>query len=53
VPMHLARGQAIDVREHQFLAATGGVDYSFQRMSGVSNMLFGGSGFFTGGMERR
>lgn len=46
VPMHSTRGQAIDVREHQFLAATGDVDYTFQAVSGVSNMLFGGSGFF-------
>jgi uncharacterized protein (AIM24 family) len=46
VPLHLARGQTIDVREHQFLAATNGVDYTFQRVSGVSNLLFGGSGFF-------
>jgi uncharacterized protein (AIM24 family) len=46
VPLHLKPGQAIDVREHQFLAATGGVDYTFQMVQGVSNMLFGGSGFF-------
>ena len=30
----------------QFLAATGNVDYSFERVRGVANMLFGGSGFF-------
>jgi len=46
VPLHLSRGQSIDVREHQFLAATGDVDYSFQTVAGVSNMLFGSSGFF-------
>jgi uncharacterized protein (AIM24 family) len=46
VPLHLTHGQSIDVREHQFLAATGNVDYSFQSVQGVSNMLFGGSGFF-------
>jgi uncharacterized protein (AIM24 family) len=46
VPLHLTRGQAVDVREHQFLAATSNVDYTFQRVQGVSNMLFGGSGFF-------
>lgn len=44
--MHLAAGQRIDVREHQFLAATDNVDYSFQRVKGVANMLFGGTGFF-------
>ncbi len=46
VPIHLSRGQGIDVREHQFLVATGNVDYTFQRIQGVSNLLFGGSGFF-------
>jgi uncharacterized protein (AIM24 family) len=44
--VHLRDGQAIDVREHQFLAATDNVDYSFQRVKGVANMLFGGTGFF-------
>jgi uncharacterized protein (AIM24 family) len=46
VPLHLEVGQSVDVREHQFLAATSSVDYSFQRVQGISNMLFGGSGFF-------
>jgi uncharacterized protein (AIM24 family) len=46
VPMHLSPGQSIDVREHQFLAATATTDYTFQRVQGVANMLFGGSGFF-------
>jgi uncharacterized protein (AIM24 family) len=45
-PMHLPPGQAIEVREHQFLAATGNLDYSFTRQKGVANMLFGGTGFF-------
>ena len=44
--LHLAPGQSILVREHQFLAATGNVDYSFTRVKGVSNMLLGGTGFF-------
>jgi uncharacterized protein (AIM24 family) len=44
--IHLHSGQAIDVREHQFLAATNSVDYSFTRMKGISNMLLGGTGFF-------
>lgn len=44
--LHLAPGQSIEVREHQFLAATANVDYSFRRLKGVSNMLFGGTGFF-------
>ena len=34
------------MREHQFLAATGNVEYGFMRMKGVSNMLLGGTGFF-------
>lgn len=44
--LHLRQGQEVDVREHQFLAATDNVDFSYQRVKGVSNMLFGGSGFF-------
>lgn len=44
--MHLSRGQALDVREHQFLAATGQLDYNFTRVKGFANMLMGGSGFF-------
>lgn len=46
VPMHLKAGQTIEVREHQFLAATGGVDYTFQRVKGIANLLMGGTGFF-------
>lgn len=46
VPIHLRPGESLQVREHQFLAATGNVDYSFERIKGVSNILFGGSGFF-------
>ena len=46
VPIHLPRGQEIQVREHQFLAATDTVEYSFERVKGVANMLFGGTGFF-------
>lgn len=44
--MHLRRGQELDVREHQFLAATNTVSYNFQMVNGISNMLFGGMGFF-------
>jgi uncharacterized protein (AIM24 family) len=46
VPIHLSQGQELHVREHQFLAATGQIDYTFERVKGVSNMLFGGSGMF-------
>jgi uncharacterized protein (AIM24 family) len=44
--LHLAQGQEVDVREHQFLAATHNVDYTFERVRGIANMLFGGTGFF-------
>ncbi|HEY3783917.1 MAG TPA: AIM24 family protein [Steroidobacteraceae bacterium] len=46
VPIHLAQGRELHVREHQFLAATESVDYTFERVRGISNMLFGGTGFF-------
>jgi uncharacterized protein (AIM24 family) len=45
-PIHLKAGESIDVREHQFLAATDTIDYTFNRVKGVANMLFGGTGFF-------
>jgi uncharacterized protein (AIM24 family) len=44
--MHLKKGQELHVREHQFLAATGNIDYSFERVKGVANILYGGTGFF-------
>jgi uncharacterized protein (AIM24 family) len=44
--LHLAPGAAVDVREHQWLAATDAVEYSFTRVKGVANMLIGGTGFF-------
>jgi hypothetical protein len=40
--IHLKPGQELHVREHQFLAATGNVDYNYERVKGLSNMLFGG-----------
>jgi len=46
VPLHLAQGEALNVREHQFVAATDNVEYSYERVQGVRNMLLGGSGFF-------
>jgi uncharacterized protein (AIM24 family) len=45
VALHLQPGQGIVVREHQFLAATSTVEYSFTRMKGIANMFFAG-GFF-------
>src|SRR5439155_3775962 len=44
--IHLNQGQEIHVREHQFLAATQNIDYTFERVKGISNMLMGGTGFF-------
>jgi len=44
--VHLKQGSSIIVREHQFVAATTNVDYSFTRVKGFASLLFGGSGFF-------
>jgi uncharacterized protein (AIM24 family) len=44
--LHLKPGTSIDVREHQWLAATDDVDYTFKRVKGVANILMGGTGFF-------
>jgi uncharacterized protein (AIM24 family) len=44
--LDLKPGSAIHVREHQFLFATAGVNYSYFRVKGLSNMLYGGTGFF-------
>ena len=46
IPLHLRTGEGLDVREHQFIAATDNLDYSFERIKGVQNMVLGGSGFF-------
>jgi uncharacterized protein (AIM24 family) len=43
--LHLNAGDGIVVREHQFLAATGNVQYDYSRIKGFANMLYGG-GFF-------
>jgi len=44
--LHLKPGMSVDVREHQWLAATDKVEYTFQRVKGAANMLLGGTGFF-------
>lgn len=44
--LHLKAGEAIDVREHQFLAATDAVNYTYTRVKGAASVLFGGTGFF-------
>ncbi|HEX4198352.1 MAG TPA: AIM24 family protein [Caulobacteraceae bacterium] len=46
VPIHLRHGEELHVREHQFLAATGNIDYSFERVRGLATMMFGQTGFF-------
>jgi uncharacterized protein (AIM24 family) len=43
---HLKAGETLDVREHQFLAATDQIEYTFTRVKGISNILLGGTGFF-------
>ena len=45
-PIHLEHGQELDVREHQFLAATNNIEYTFQRLKGISNVLIGTNQFF-------
>ena len=45
-PIHLTHGQSVIVREHQFLAATGNLEYTFERVKGFGSMLFGQQGFF-------
>lgn len=44
--LHLKSGAGVDVREHQWLAATDSVEYTFTRVKGAANMLLGGTGFF-------
>ncbi len=46
IPIHIRPGEELHVREHQFVAATGSIDYSFFRVKGVANILFGGTGFW-------
>jgi len=44
--LHLEPGMSVDVREHQWLAATDAVEYTFTRVRGAANILLGGTGFF-------
>lgn len=44
--IHFQQGESLDVREHQWLAATETLDYSFSRIKGIANMMFSGTGFF-------
>ena len=44
--LHMNHGEEIHVREHQFLAASWALEYNFERVKGLGNLIFGGSGFF-------
>lgn len=46
VAIRLQPGQAVDVREHQFLLATGNVDYNFYWQQGLANVIFARTGLF-------
>ena len=46
VALRLQPGQMVEVREHQFLVATGNVDYNFTFVSGAANILFSRTGLF-------
>ena len=44
LPLH--PGMELDVREHAFLLASHQIKYSFVRVKGLTNILFGGQGMF-------
>ena len=44
LPIH--PGMELDAREHAFLLASHHIDYSFVRIKGLRNILFGGQGMF-------
>src|SRR5216684_4036659 len=44
LPLH--PGMELDVREHAFLLASHQIDYSFVRIKGLANIIFGGQGMF-------
>jgi uncharacterized protein (AIM24 family) len=44
LPLH--PGQELDVREHAFLLSSHTIDYTFIRIKGLRNILFGGNGMF-------
>jgi len=46
VALRLQPGQMVEVREHQFLFATGNVDYGFTFVQGAANVLFSRTGLF-------
>jgi len=46
VALRLQPGQMVEVREHQFLFATGNIDYDFTFVQGAANILFSRTGLF-------
>jgi uncharacterized protein (AIM24 family) len=44
LPLH--PGMELDVREHAFLLSSHTIDYSYTRVQGLRNILFGGQGMF-------
>ena len=46
VALQLNPGQAVDVREHQFLCATNSIAYDFYWQQGLANVFFSRSGLF-------
>jgi uncharacterized protein (AIM24 family) len=46
VALRLQPGQMVEVREHQFLIATGNIDYNFTFVQGAANILFSRTGLF-------
>jgi uncharacterized protein (AIM24 family) len=44
LPLH--PGMELDVREHAFLLCSHSVEYSYTRVQGLKNILFGGQGMF-------
>ena len=44
LPLH--PGMELDVREHAFLVASDNINYSYVRIKGLRNILFGGQGMF-------
>ncbi len=46
VALRLQPGQMVEVREHQFLFATGNIDYGFTIVQGAANILFSRTGLF-------
>ena len=44
MPLHT--GMELDVREHAFVLGSHHINYTFQRIKGLRNILFGGQGMF-------